>query len=312
MYLQHFITQLYFKPHVRFLSTAGMGNLANKAQKQAIGIVRCVRAIGGKSNCPQISSRLCPASIAPSKRTTFDYWITISSQWKNTIRVPARSHRKLNEKLRGGWALSKHCEVFRTNENFWYVRVFVSKKLRVPSPKKHSVGVDVGISQGVARSDGYLGKSLYDLMRQERDSQRERSRQHHPKKPFKTLVKQQLDIEVNRALVRCQRDSRNLVVEHPKVLSNLRHDRWARSYFARRASERAIEEGVHLVWINPAYTSITCSFCGVIDKRSRVNRAAFRCTSCKRELHADINAAHNIARKGQESLSRKAKAINPL
>ena len=39
LYLQHFITQLYYEPIKRFFSTKGMGLLANRAQKQAMGIV---------------------------------------------------------------------------------------------------------------------------------------------------------------------------------------------------------------------------------------------------------------------------------
>jgi hypothetical protein len=312
LYLQHFVTQLYFKPHVRFFSTKGMGTLANQAQKQAMGIVRGVRATGEKSNCPEVEFDSCPATISPSKDSTFDYWLTVTSQWGNKVRIPARSHRRLNDKLRNGWTLSDHSEVVQIKNGKWCARVFVTKEVDVPQPKRHALGVDVGITQGVTRSDGYLGRNLKSIMRQERDAQRERQRQKHPKKPSKTLLKQQLDIEVARSLARCRARGWNLVVEHPKVLSNLRIDRWARSYFARRATERAQEEGVYVAWVNPAYTSITCSVCGVIDKQSRVNRASFRCTSCNSELHADFNAAVNIARKGQESLSRKARAINPL
>jgi hypothetical protein len=314
LYLQHFVIQLYFKPNVRFFSTKGMGTLANQAQKQAMGVVAAhraaVKATGEKSNCPQVNFESCPATISPSKDSTFDYWLTITNQWGNKVRIPARSHRRLNDKLRDGWTLSDHSEVVQLRNGKWYARVFVSKEVEVATPKPKSMGVDVGIAHGVVRSDGYLGRNIGGIMRQERDAQRERQRQKHPKKPSKTLLKQQLDIEVNRALIRCQQDSRNLVVEHPKVLSNLRIDRWARSYFANRATERAQEEGVYVVWVNPVYTSITCSVCGVTDKQSRMNRASFRCTSCKSELHADFNASVNIARKGQESLRKKA--INPL
>lgn len=312
LFLQHFTTQLYFKPATRFFSTAGMGALANKAQKQAMGIVKGIRSKAEKSNCPEIKFDSCPATLTESKHTTFDYWITVTSQWKNKVQIPARSHKKLNEKLRQGYELSSHCEIVQNNTGVWQVRVFVSKEVPIPEPKAYFMGVDVGIAHGVTRSDKYLGKSLKKIMRAERRSQAERQRQGHRKKPFKTVLKQLLDSEVTRALRRSKSSGRNLVVEHPKVLANLRLDRWARSYFANRASERALEEGVYVVWVNPAYTSITCSSCGVQDKQSRVNQCRFSCTSCKSEFNADFNAALNIARKGQESLIRKAQAINPL
>ena len=95
-------------------------------------------------------------------------------------------------------------------------------------------------------------------------------------------------------------------------LEPLEHDRWARSYFARQASIRAIEYGVFVQWIHPAFTSITCSHCGTIDKQSRANRGKFICTSCSQEFHADINAARNIARKGQERIQKKSDSIKAL
>ena len=291
-----------------------MGTLANQAQKQAMGVLAAhraaVKATGEKSNCPQVNLNSCPASIVRSKNSTFDYWVTVMNQWQNKIQIPAKSHRKLNDKLRQGWKLSKHCELVQIKTGNWYVRVFVTKEVAVPHPKDEFLGVDVGIAHGVTRSDKYLGASLKKILRRERDAQRERSRQKHVKKPFKTNLKQQLDIEVTRTLARCKRRGWNLVVEHPNVLANLRLDRWARSYFARRASERAVEEGVYVGWINPSYTSIRCYHCGKIDKRSRVKQDTFSCTACGNTVNADYNAALNIARKGQESLRKKT--INPL
>jgi transposase len=88
-------------------------------------------------------------------------------------------------------------------------------------------------------------------------------------------------------------------------LANLRSGKlqgWARSYFANRLSQRALESGVYVVWVNPRNTSITCSSCGLIDKQSRVNQFKFECTGCGNTVNADLNAAFNIALKGQERL----------
>jgi hypothetical protein len=135
LYLQHFITQLYFKPFQRFFSTKGMGKLANQAQKQAMGVIAAYRAAtkttGDKSNCPQVNFESCPATISPSKDSTFDYWLTITSQWGNKVRIPAKSHSRLNDKLRNGWTLSDHSEVVQIKNGKWYARVFVTKEVDV-------------------------------------------------------------------------------------------------------------------------------------------------------------------------------------
>jgi hypothetical protein len=41
---------------------------------------------------------------------------------------------------------------------------------------------------------------------------------------------------------------------------------------------------------------------GLIDKQSRVNQSEFICTGCGNTVNADLNAAFNIALKGQERL----------
>ncbi len=96
-----------------------------------------------------------------------------------------------------------------------------------------------------------------------------------------------------------KRNSLSLAVENPKSLSNLKPkglSLWAKCYFANRATIRAREEGIHIVYVNPAYSSQTCSKCGVIDRWSRVKQA-FRCTACGYVAHADLNAACILAQR---------------
>jgi putative transposase len=56
--------------------------------------------------------------------------------------------------------------------------------------------------------------------------------------------------------------------------------------------------GGTVVKVDPRYTSVTCSECGVRDKGNRENQAKFRCLSCGHADHADVNAAVNILRAG--------------
>ena len=54
---------------------------------------------------------------------------------------------------------------------------------------------------------------------------------------------------------------------------------------------KALHSGIVVEYVNPAYTSQTCSTCGQLGERSG---DVFRCTACG-EFHADVNAARNIA-----------------
>jgi transposase len=47
--------------------------------------------------------------------------------------------------------------------------------------------------------------------------------------------------------------------------------------------------------VSPAYTSQRCSRCGHVAAGNRKSQAAFACLTCAFTLHADVNAARNIA-----------------
>jgi putative transposase len=47
--------------------------------------------------------------------------------------------------------------------------------------------------------------------------------------------------------------------------------------------------------VSPAFTSQTCSVCGIRDREARESQASFRCRSCGHTGNADVNAARNIA-----------------
>ena len=70
------------------------------------------------------------------------------------------------------------------------------------------------------------------------------------------------------------------------------------SAFAAMLRYKAEERGGQVIEVPAAYTSQTCSSCGVIDKQSRQSQAAFECTSCGFTANADHNAAMNILAAG--------------
>lgn len=58
------------------------------------------------------------------------------------------------------------------------------------------------------------------------------------------------------------------------------------------------ERGGELIEVDPAYTSQTCSACGVISRDSRKSQSVFECVACGHTANADTNASHNILRAG--------------
>jgi putative transposase len=62
---------------------------------------------------------------------------------------------------------------------------------------------------------------------------------------------------------------------------------------------KAEEAGRQLVFVDPRYTSQTCSQCGYVDPENRRTQAVFVCQACGVHAHADVNAAVNILRAGR-------------
>ena len=64
--------------------------------------------------------------------------------------------------------------------------------------------------------------------------------------------------------------------------------------FGRTLIQSCENLGVKVLLIMAHYTSITCCRCNYIDRKSRISRDKFKCTRCKFECDADLNAAINI------------------
>ena len=294
------------------ISTAGLGQLANQAQHRARAIVKAqtaaARETGMKTNVPVVRFIGCPAKVDPAKQTLFDYWVSVPNLWTKTKQVllPAQSHKALNKKLCKGWKLNRSCEFFLSRKGNPMVRVFVQREVEKATLPKRMLGCDVGYRNSVSRSDGYIGRNMSKTIKRSRERRAEQQRQGHPCAVKKTSIKQLLDREAKATVRRSQRLGVGLAVESPKVLNNLRSGKlhgWARNYFANRCSVLCEENSVWYWTVNPAYTSVTCSHCGHLDKRSR-NGLEFECVNCGVFENADVNAARNIAEKGTRSLEQ--------
>ena len=79
-----------------------------------------------------------------------------------------------------------------------------------------------------------------------------------------------------------------------------RQSSWAFAELGAHITYKAERAGVPVIFVDPAYTSQDCHACGHRDKRNRPNQETFSCQSCGVSLHADENAALNIATRGAQ------------
>lgn len=77
-----------------------------------------------------------------------------------------------------------------------------------------------------------------------------------------------------------------------------RHSGW--SFFQLRSfvEYKARLEGIPVLFVDPRYTSRTCSQCGHCEKGNRKSQSEFRCLHCDFSTNADYNAALNLRARG--------------
>jgi transposase len=73
-----------------------------------------------------------------------------------------------------------------------------------------------------------------------------------------------------------------------------------KTFLAYKAEER----GCRVVAVDLRHTSQTCSRCGYHARNNRRSRSRFVCHACGFALHADLNAARNVAAKYRASQGR--------
>ena len=107
-------------------------------------------------------------------------------------------------------------------------------------------------------------------------------------------------VEVN---MRCQ--EKKIVLEDLKNIRKrirgnkrmrTRLHRWPWRQLQDMIEYKAQTEGMHVEYVNPAYSSLVCSNCGALGRR---RRHLFQCSSCGSYQHSDRNAAINLCKLGK-------------
>ena len=110
---------------------------------------------------------------------------------------------------------------------------------------------------------------------------------------------------ISKALVETAKDTeRGIALEDLKGIRDRqrlrrgqrsRHHNWTFAQLRKFVSYKAALAGVPVHFVDPAYTSQTCSVCGHVSRSNRKSQSEFRCDQCGYVALADHNAAQNIA-----------------
>lgn len=181
------------------------------------------------------------------------------------------------------------------------------------------IGVDLGIVNIATTSDGYLaaGRGLNRYRRRQLALRAtlQKKRTKSAKRRLKARARKEARHAANQnhiisktIVTEAERTGRGLSLEELKGIRNrvrLRKPQrvalhsWAFAQLGDFIVYKAERAGVPLVFVDPAYTSQTCAECGHVDKRNRVDQGLFICRGCGVVAHADRNASHNLATRGE-------------
>jgi len=114
----------------------------------------------------------------------------------------------------------------------------------------------------------------------------------------KEIVAMPYDILAIEDLTSIRVQSRTKGIEFTRKLNN-----WAFYELEQFLKYKAEALGKSVVTIDPRYTSQKCSVCGHIYKGNRKGHS-FKCVKCGFQIHADLNAARNIADIGKSDIGR--------
>jgi putative transposase len=209
-----------------------------------------------------------------------------------------------------------------------------------PKPLPHvgkEIGLDLGITNLVARSDGKLfasekfgsksakgiAEARQAVKRCQPDSSRHRKRADRVSELHRKVANQRRnaahqlsrqlinefdfiaveDLEISR-MVRGPGFIKNKEVPHvvrAAVAARLHRSIYDAGWgmFLSMLLYKAESAGRVVVTVDPRYTSQTCAECGHVEAGNRVSRLSFRCRACGHQDHADVNAARNILRAGR-------------
>jgi IS605 OrfB family transposase len=211
-------------------------------------------------------------------------------------------------------------------DGVWWLHVVVTVPAPAVEPTDEVVGVDLGIAQpAVTSTNRFLGKPAWKAIEGrrfylKRQLQRKGSRsakQHLQKLRGKQArFRRDCDHVLAKQIVQSAEPGATIVLENltdirkrtkirTKTKTSRRMHSWSFAQIKSFIGYKAEGRGCTVAGVDPRHTSQTCSCCGHVARNNRRSRGRFVCQVCGYELHADLNAARNIAAKYHASVAKR-------
>jgi putative transposase len=263
--------------------------------------------------CPQFGPR---ASIRYDARTyrllALDRVSLNTMQGRITVRLLTgkRQHELLTDPQ---WTVGGAELVWRAGT--YYLHVTQSQDAPHVTPAEEAIGIDLGICNVATDSTGeqFTGDSVRSARSRfvarrsalQRVGTRSAKRRLHQMSGRERRYMKNVNHRISKTLVHKAVTSRKALAledltgirDSIMVQREHRYERHSWAFYQLRMyiAYKAAWAGVPVRFVDPAYTSQTCSQCGHCEQANRQSQASFLCQQCGFCSHADINAAINIS-----------------
>lgn len=218
----------------------------------------------------------------------------------------------------------KTCTIKKAPTGKWFATFSCKVEPKPLTPSNKSIGIDMGLESFATFSNGTkienprffkqeeqkLAKIQRKFSKQEKGTPKRTKLRKSIAHVYENISNKRLDfshklsreIINNFGIVSVENLSINEMRKNGFRCVNKSIGDAAWNIFLNFLSYKAEEADRKLIKVNPAYTSQTCSNCGVRHKLELSNRV-FHCPSCNFSLDRDRNAAINILTLGMQSLT---------
>jgi IS605 OrfB family transposase len=123
----------------------------------------------------------------------------------------------------------------------------------------------------------------------------------------KKIIEEAVRFEANVIVLEDLTNIRKRIKGNGRIRSRLH--RWSFYELRQFVEYKAQAKGISVVYVNPAYTSQTCSKCSCLGSR---HKHLFKCLNCGSYQHSDRNAAINLLKLGESVVSSTATVNMPM
>lgn len=274
-----------------------------------------------RESCIQANCNV--VKLEEAEAGTFDYWLKVSTLDKGKpLLVPIKLADDHKEQLTDPQTGKRR--TLNKRDGAWWVTLSYDEIVVVPSePDAPVIGIDVGIANFLTTSDGKRYGTFHGKLRERQKRDREKRRRKARLRAClqkKGVPKDKLPStssrtgqrlirhvrqEINRAVKQCFEEHEGCPFAYEQLsVATMRHKARAMNAYIRASNLghipdqiawNATRRTVQATRVKSAYSSQKCHLCHYVDRKNRPNQGTFHCCVCGHTIHADINAAHNLA-----------------